>query len=117
MMSKSRNRSAKVKEYAQANGISLQYIPAGQTGEWQPLDFRIFGSLKARTRAAFDSYNITSCEENNITINWELAIDILMRCWDEIPSEEIINSWSKFEIDAEGYIDNEQQLYLEENLV
>ena len=38
-----------------------------------------------------------------MTINWELTIDILMRCWDEIPTTKIMNSWAHCEDDASSY--------------
>ena len=65
----STHRSESVEKYAQDNGIALQYIPAGQTGEWQPLDFRIFGSLKARARNNFWQHNVVTTEGNESTIN------------------------------------------------
>jgi len=31
--------------------MQLSFLPGGQTGTWQPLDYRVFGCLKARARA------------------------------------------------------------------
>lgn len=86
-----------MKKYAEDNGIALQYIPAGQTGKWQPLDFRIFANLKARAKAAFDEQNVVAEDGTELTINLELAIYILMHCYDEIPLEEIMNACTKLE--------------------
>jgi hypothetical protein len=49
----SAHREQGVKERAQELGIELVFIPAGMTGKHRPLDRRLFGSLKARTRARF----------------------------------------------------------------
>ena len=42
----SSHRDDEVKNYSTKKNIQLSYIPAGQTGEWQPLDRNIFGNLK-----------------------------------------------------------------------
>jgi hypothetical protein len=39
---------------AQELGIRVLFVAVGMTGVYQPLDPRIFGSLKARARAWFD---------------------------------------------------------------
>ena len=84
-----------IKDYATNNGIKLSFIPAGQTGEWQPLDYRIFGSLKQRARAEFNRSDvITQNKEGAIVINWETAVRILVKCWEEIKPEEVINAWA-----------------------
>ena len=44
----SSHRNPGVAEYARNHDVSLSYIPAGQTGDWQPLDVAVFGPLKAR---------------------------------------------------------------------
>ena len=63
-----------------------------------------FGCLKSRTIAVFDKANVAATEENDATINWELAIDILMSCRSDIPSTQIVNACSKYEDLASIYI-------------
>ena len=64
------HKTDEIKNYAANNEIDLNFIPAGQTGEWQPLDYRIFGSLKQRARAEFNRSDV-------ITQNKEGAIVII----------------------------------------
>lgn len=48
------HRCDAVKAFADEEGITLEFIPAGQTGSWQPLDNRIFGVIKAKAKEMFD---------------------------------------------------------------
>ena len=52
----SSHRSDQVKEHSRTCEVTLQFIPAGMTDHWQPLDYRIFGELKQRAKARFDAY-------------------------------------------------------------
>lgn len=103
------HRAEPVKRFASDSGIGLLFIPAGQTGEWQPLDNRIFGSLKARARAEFDRQNVVVEEDNENYINWELAIMILVQCWEAIPESAIINSWAKLDDTIKAFKDAEAE--------
>jgi hypothetical protein len=47
-------RCSEAQELAPQLNIRLEFIPAGATGDYQPLDRRIFGNLKSRTRSRFD---------------------------------------------------------------
>ena len=88
------HRTDTIKQYAADNDIQLNFIPPGQTGEWQPLDYRIFGSLKARARAAFNRTDAVFEKKGKKNIKWEIAIGILMQCWEEISKNEVIKAWS-----------------------
>ena len=79
----STHRTEEIKKYSQGNGIALQYIPSGQTGELPPLYFRIFLSLKQRARIAFTQNNIITMEENQPTIDWEHSINLLIQCFED----------------------------------
>jgi hypothetical protein len=59
----SAHREQGVKDRAQELGIELIFIPARMTGEYQPLDRRIFENLKARTRAQFARHVMSADEE------------------------------------------------------
>jgi hypothetical protein len=75
-----------VKERAQELGIELVFIPAGMTSEYQPLDHRIFGSLKARTRAQLTRHVMSADEELMI---WA-SIGILLDSWRCVGDEEVL---------------------------
>lgn len=84
------HRSESVKGKAQGLEIGLSFIPVGQTGEWQPLDRRIFGILKAKACSMFDSEMISKNLQEFDIID---AIVILLRCWTQITQSEIISAW------------------------
>ena len=86
---------------------SIRYSPAEQTREWQPLDFRIFGSLKSRAKGLFGRMNVVKRNGNDASVNWELAVDILVRCWPDIPTQEILNAWSQIDLDVREYLSDE----------
>lgn len=83
------------------NDIGHIIVPEGQTGQWQPLDFRIFGDLKARAKALFDiryaqsdvPYTMLQTSE----IKWEDSMEILLLCWNEISEENVRNAWSRLD--------------------
>ena len=101
------HRTPLIKQYAQAHNIPLLFIPAGQTGEYQPLDFRIFGSLKARAKSEFDHNNVITQEGNEQVINLPFAVELVLKCWEKISPKEIINAWSALDKDLPTNIDPE----------
>ena len=110
------NRAEPVKQVAADNGIGLLFIPSGQTGEWQPLDYRIFGGLKARAPAELDRQNVVAEEDNEKHINWELAGTIFVQCREAIPESEVINSWAKLDDTIKTFNDSEaEEEYQPEN--
>jgi hypothetical protein len=72
--------------------IAAECIPSGMTDEWQPLDLRIFGSLKQRARALFDDQ---WAKEDGVELTRQTAIARLLKAWDSITQEEILNAWDK----------------------
>jgi hypothetical protein len=88
----SAHRDQGVKERAQELGIELVFIPAGMTGEYQPLDRRIFGSLKARTRAQFDRHSMSADEE----LTMSASIRIFLDAWRCVGDEEVLELWAPF---------------------
>jgi hypothetical protein len=78
-----------VKERAQELGIELVFIPAGLTGECQPFDRRIFGGLKAPTRAEFDRRIMSVDKELRLSA----SIGILLDAWRCVGDEEILEAW------------------------
>lgn len=97
----SSHRSQATKDFASSNGIGMLFVPAGQTGTWQPLDFRIFGNLKNKAKARFDENDVVNFSLSAPQkINWAKSVELLLQCWGEIPEEDIINAWGRLD----GYI-------------
>ena len=86
----SSHRDTQVVDFAASQDIGLTFIPAGQTGEWQPLDRRIFGSLKQRAAAILNSMMIDDSLEQLTIVD---AIAILVQAWDQVTEEEIVKAW------------------------
>jgi hypothetical protein len=82
------HRCEAARAQAQSMGILLEFIPAGTTGERQPLNRRIFGNLKGRANARFDrlwSMNATPIIQD--------SIDVLLSVWKLIQQDEITDAW------------------------
>jgi hypothetical protein len=73
---------------------ALKLIPSGMTDRWQPLDSRIFGSLKRRATALFDQEWMRDPDTELMT---ETAIELLLQAWRAITQEEVLNAWNKLE--------------------
>ena len=83
-------RDAAVKQKAHDEQVNLSYIPARQTGEWQPLGRRIFGQLKAVSRRQLDEI----CVDVDLgTLDIADALVVLMESWDAIRQNDIRNVW------------------------
>jgi hypothetical protein len=79
-----------VKSTAIELDIELLFVPPGCTAILQPLDYRIFGELKARARCEHLRYQTI---EGMTTARYEDAIKILGKCWSLIPNEHILKAW------------------------
>jgi hypothetical protein len=90
--SHSAHRDEDVRREAGGLDIAVEYIPSGMTDEWQPLDLRIFGSLKQRARAMFDDQ---WAREDVVELTTETAIALLLKAWDSITQVEFLNAWDK----------------------
>jgi hypothetical protein len=86
----SAHREQGVEALAQELGIRLVFIPAEMTGLYQPLDRRIFGSLKAGARARFDRY-VTNGDDD---LTMAGSITILLSAWRSISDEEVLETWA-----------------------
>jgi hypothetical protein len=97
----SAHRTQAVKDMAKSLGIILKYVPAGQTGSMQPLDYRIFGDLKQRVREDFN----TRIRRGDSAINVVEALKSWLRAWAALAQEAVIKAWKPiFEI-LEGFDD------------
>jgi hypothetical protein len=79
-----------VKEAAEQLEITVAYIPAGQTDEWQPLDHRIFGSLKQRAIGRWNRQFLTQ-RQPELSVN--RALLNLLESWQSIGEDEIQEAW------------------------
>ena len=89
------HRAEQVNNCALEHNINLQYIPAGQTGMWQPVDAGILGGLKSKAVVAF---NKTVAElgpggERNMDIY--VAVQILWQIWKGLEPSSVQKAWSR----------------------
>jgi hypothetical protein len=82
------HRCQETKDLASLLQIELEFIPPGMTGECQPLDRRIFGNLKSRTRSRFDHMY---CRGQDPTM--EDSVAMLVDAWKSIGQEEVLDAW------------------------
>lgn len=70
--------------------VHLEWIPGGLTDQYQPLDRRIFGSLKSRARARMDAWLRT---HSMTEMDCIVPIRILLDAWDSITEAEVKGAW------------------------
>lgn len=86
----SSHRDAGVKEKAHKKHVNLSFIPAGQTGQWQPLDRRVYGAVK---QEAMDRLNEICIDEDLASLDMVDALCILVDVWNELEPDDIKKSW------------------------
>jgi hypothetical protein len=86
----SAHRDSSVQELARNLGIKPEFIPAGATGELQPLDRRIFGNLKQRARRRFDD-DVLEGRTRSLQIG--PAVCVLLDAWASIEQDEVLDAW------------------------
>ena len=86
----SSHRDQELRDWATANDIGLTFVPAGQTDEWQPLDRKLFGSLKKRAQKRLEDM-MADCEF--VSMDIVDAIVILLESWELITPEEVERAW------------------------
>lgn len=70
--------------------VAIQYL-AGLTDQYQPLDRRIFGSLKSRAKCRMDSWLRTHAMKE---MDFTVPIRCLLDAWASITNNEVRRSWS-----------------------
>jgi hypothetical protein len=85
------HRDATVKEAASRLGINLYYVPAGGTDEFQPLDIKVFGALKATARKVWNQRYIN---DSSVPQNKVAAVQILLGCWEDLEPASINAAWN-----------------------
>ena len=84
------HRTASVKEIAEALHIHLYFIPPGCTDLLQPLDVKVFGSLKAKARALFRKrYQ----GQNTPKVTTRDAVENLIAAWESIGENTCEEAW------------------------
>ena len=101
----SSHREIAVKMNAEARLVNLSYIPAGQTGEWQPLDKRLFGHLKAVAQSELDRISV---DQDFGTLDMVDALVMLVEEWSRLKVEDVKAAWDHlFIIDPEDAIEED----------
>ena len=90
----SSHRNEEVKAQAKELEINLQYVPAGQTGFWQPLDAGIFGSVKSKAKTKFDEKVMEAGPGGETRIGIFQALEILYEIWKDLDPSTVISAWS-----------------------
>jgi hypothetical protein len=80
---------------AKTDGLDFIPVPKGGTGEWQPLDHRIFGNLKAKGAEIWESKYIESVRNKTSFVpSKPLALQILLESWSQIRPSHITDAWA-----------------------
>lgn len=95
------HKTPAIRCYMENREIGHIIVPEGQTGQWQPLDFRIFGDLKARAKAMFDlQYAQSDIPYNEYQMSdtkWQNSLEILLKCWNEIDEMTVRHAWLRLD--------------------
>lgn len=109
----SSHRDEDVKQYACQKNTTLSFVPAGQTGLWQPLDRRIFGAIKSACHSEFQKMMLDSSLDGVDLID---ALVILLQKWKQLKPRTVKAAWShlierdeepEYEYDVESYSEDE----------
>ena len=86
----SSHRMDEVIAAAGRHNIEMHFIPAGLTDEFQPLDRRVFGCLKASGRAAFRRLYQKDPKQKFSTRS---AVECLVKAWEHLSEDVIEEAW------------------------
>ena len=87
------HRHEVAKNIASELNICLHFVPAGATDEYQPLDIRVFGALKAMARKAW--YQVLY-QDPAIVPTRSKAAFILAQCWNDLSQDVLDSAWSLY---------------------
>ena len=88
------HRTFQVRKHAESLQIVLHFIPAGLTDQWQPLDCKVFGCLKATARRVFRTAHPVGLSAAKITK--EQATKSLIYAWDHLQTTIVEDAWSMY---------------------
>ena len=86
----SSHRDAEVRELASRLNIEVYFIPPGLTDEFQPLDRRVFGCLKAGGKAAF---RVLYRKDPGQKFTTQSAVSCLVKAWTHLSDKVISDAW------------------------
>lgn len=69
--------------------IELIFIPTSGTDQYQPLDIRIFGVMKAKAASEYDKHYAATLR----AFTTSEAADVFINCWNKIDPTLIQNAW------------------------
>lgn len=84
------HRMEDIRAAAEDLNIELHFIPPGMTDEFQPLDRRVFGCLKASGKAAFRKLYRTNPEQKFTT---QSAVECLVKAWGNLSDKVLTEAW------------------------
>jgi hypothetical protein len=84
------HRTEVIKRQAADQGITLHFVPPGLTDEFQPLDRKVFGVLKANARALFHTRMVNDPFANRTKID---AVQDMINCWEHLDHDVIEDAW------------------------
>jgi hypothetical protein len=79
-----------IRDLAGSMGIDIIFIPAGQTGELQPLDATVFGELKSKAASVWTKQYTKDPQRKFITQSSSI---ILQQCWEQIDRHSFERAW------------------------
>ena len=88
--------SQSTREKAEELKIRLVFIPTSATDLFQPLDVRVFGTLKSMASSEFDDYVF----KYDKGFTKPEAADLYIRCWKKLTREFIVSAWTFNEEDT-----------------
>lgn len=100
----SAHRTDKVFEKARSLGIRLVFIPTSATDIYQPLDRRVFGTLKSMGASVVDDYVF----ETNESPSKAQSADFFISCWYGMSRLVIASAWDLTENNEDEDEDNEE---------
>jgi hypothetical protein len=85
------------------HNIEILFIPAGMTGELQPLDATIFGMLKS---AGAGSWTCDYLYDPYQRFGTQKASSNLQNCWEKVSKDAVLHSWETIFKNAIKYLEN-----------
>jgi hypothetical protein len=97
---------------AEALGIEMIWIPKGAMGRYQPIDQRMFGTLKAKGKVKWCSQ---FAEHDGMGCTCNVAAELLLQSLDELSHYAVAAEWNDGDKldDDEEIDDSDDELHLE----
>jgi hypothetical protein len=92
------HRTPAVKALAEELNIQLIYIPAGATDELQPLDLKVFGSLKSEARRLFRQL---AADNPDLKLNRQNGSEMMFAAWEALNEDTLEAAWALYRDEEE----------------